>query len=77
MLFVSLVTERIHSKYTIIHAVYNTVSHHLCLSYPLPERYVGHEGYECYTPNMPPDFNFCEKFLINWAIGSEVSLFVL
>ncbi|ROT85645.1 dopamine beta hydroxylase [Penaeus vannamei] len=35
------------------------------------ERYVGHEGYECYTPNMPPDFNYCEKFLINWAIGSE------
>ncbi|KAK7083414.1 DBH-like monooxygenase protein 1, partial [Halocaridina rubra] len=38
------------------------------------EKYVGHQGYECYTPNMPPDFFLCEKFLINWAVGSEGEL---
>ncbi|KAG0711055.1 DBH-like monooxygenase protein 1 [Chionoecetes opilio] len=37
------------------------------------EQYVGHPGYECYTPNMPPQFFLCERFLISWAIGSEVS----
>ncbi|KAG0724787.1 DBH-like monooxygenase protein 1 [Chionoecetes opilio] len=35
------------------------------------EQYVGHPGYECYTPNMPPQFFLCERFLISWAIGSE------
>ncbi|XP_042884541.1 DBH-like monooxygenase protein 1 [Penaeus japonicus] len=38
------------------------------------EEYVGHVGHECYTPNMPPDFYKCERFLINWAIGSEGEL---
>ncbi|XP_064084732.1 DBH-like monooxygenase protein 1 [Macrobrachium nipponense] len=38
------------------------------------EQYVGHPGFECYTPNMPPDFYLCERFLINWAIGSEGEL---
>ncbi|KAK3864249.1 hypothetical protein Pcinc_030039 [Petrolisthes cinctipes] len=35
------------------------------------EQYVGHPGYECYTPNMPDHFFLCERFLITWAIGSE------
>lgn len=35
------------------------------------EQYVGHPGFECYTANMPPQFYLCERFLINWAIGSE------
>ncbi|XP_047493426.1 LOW QUALITY PROTEIN: DBH-like monooxygenase protein 1 [Penaeus chinensis] len=38
------------------------------------EQYVGHVGHECYTPNMPPAFYKCERFLINWAIGSEGEL---
>uniref|UniRef100_A0A0P4WA35 DOMON domain-containing protein n=1 Tax=Scylla olivacea TaxID=85551 RepID=A0A0P4WA35_SCYOL len=40
----------------------------------LLESHVGHPGYECYTPNMPPEFYLCERFLINWAIGSEGEL---
>jgi len=36
------------------------------------ERFVGHVGYECYTPSMPQEYNDCQKFFINWAIGSEV-----
>ncbi|KAK4309049.1 hypothetical protein Pmani_019308 [Petrolisthes manimaculis] len=35
------------------------------------EQYVGHPGYECYTPNMPDHFFLCERYLITWAIGSE------
>ncbi|KAG0715401.1 DBH-like monooxygenase protein 1 [Chionoecetes opilio] len=35
------------------------------------EQYVGHPGYECYTPNMPPQFFLCERFLISWAIGTR------
>lgn len=40
----------------------------------LLERHVGQPGYECYTQNMPPEFYLCERFLINWAIGSEGEL---
>ncbi|XP_045598683.1 DBH-like monooxygenase protein 1 isoform X2 [Procambarus clarkii] len=38
------------------------------------EKHLDVPGYECYTPNMPSEFYLCERFLINWAIGSEGEL---
>ena len=40
------------------------------------EKYVGHPGFECYTQTMPEDFYMCERFLINWAVGSEVIIHI-
>ena len=42
-------------------------------SYDILEKYLAIRGHECYTPNMPEDYNACEISFINWGIGSEVN----
>ncbi|CAL4079802.1 unnamed protein product, partial [Meganyctiphanes norvegica] len=35
------------------------------------ERYVGKDGVQCYTPNMPPSWYTCNRPLIMWGPGGE------
>lgn len=64
-----------HARERLHHAVaFECLTHDGGAGEEVFEQYVGHVGHECYTPNMPPAFYKCERFLINWAIGSEGEL---
>ena len=33
--------------------------------------WLSHEGFECFTPNMPLSWYGCDTPLVGWAVGSE------